>query len=304
MTTRKEILQQSPIYFEQEWEAWFVEKNKIFTDPYGWLSLTAIHWLDDGQTQEIEQFPGSWLPVGHTITYYPSNSKPVTNRGKLVTSPVSIQVDEPGDFSLENFDYRGIRAELIKREGSLFPFAVRIRDPHAPTREQFAGIFHYPVEQSWVVPARFEPAAELTEVRVKADLRPYSSENKLGILHIELQGQTYPLTVLQEHNDDTGMRIVGPSQGKTKYLSNRAETEHVGVIRFRDKTSGLETYEGGRRIRIDVSSPEDVNYIDFNRAANPACAYNVYCTCPFAPSENYIPIEITAGEKKPHVSPL
>jgi uncharacterized protein (DUF1684 family) len=45
---------------------------------------------------------------------------------------------------------------------------------------------------------------------------------------------------------------------------------------FKDKTSGKET----------------------NRAHNPFCQYNEKYVCPFAPEENWLPIEIRAGEKR------
>ncbi len=66
---------------------------------------------------------------------------------------------------------------------------------------------------------------------------------------------------------------------------------------FRDKTSGKETYPEGRYLHIEPMAGGRV-LVDFNRAYNPFCEYNDKYLCPFAPQENWLPIEIRAGEKR------
>ena len=64
---------------------------------------------------------------------------------------------------------------------------------------------------------------------------------------------------------------------------------------FKDETSGSQTYGGGRY--VDVKPGKTTCMIDFNMAYNPYCAYNSYYICPIPPKENFIGIEILAGEK-------
>lgn len=66
---------------------------------------------------------------------------------------------------------------------------------------------------------------------------------------------------------------------------------------FKDKTSGIETYEKGRYLYIEPVSGAKV-LIDFNRAYNPFCQYNERYTCPFAPEENRLDVAVRAGEKR------
>ena len=66
---------------------------------------------------------------------------------------------------------------------------------------------------------------------------------------------------------------------------------------IKDKTSGKETYSEGRYIYIEPM-PGGKVLIDFNRAHNPFCQYNEKYICPFAPKENWLEIEIRAGEKR------
>ena len=72
-------------------------------------------------------------------------------------------------------------------------------------------------------------------------------------------------------------------------------------IWFTDKTTNNESYGVGRY--IDFEKQADPNYIydvDFNLAYNPYCAYSPDYSCAIPTKEDYIPLAITAGEKKFH----
>jgi hypothetical protein len=72
---------------------------------------------------------------------------------------------------------------------------------------------------------------------------------------------------------------------------------------FRDmrRESG-ETY-GASRYLLDTIKGADLGFskskmiLDFNYAYNPSCAYNPRWDCPLAPTENWLEIDISAGEK-------
>lgn len=71
---------------------------------------------------------------------------------------------------------------------------------------------------------------------------------------------------------------------------------------FKDGTSGQETFGGGRYLYDTIKGADLGAYwetitLDFNFAYNPSCAYNDAYSCPLAPQENQLPIEIKAGEK-------
>jgi len=72
-------------------------------------------------------------------------------------------------------------------------------------------------------------------------------------------------------------------------------------IWFTDKTTGKETYGVGRYLDFEYEDDTDKIYtIDFNRAYNPYCAYSAEFTCPIPREEDFIDIEIKAGEKNFH----
>lgn len=72
-------------------------------------------------------------------------------------------------------------------------------------------------------------------------------------------------------------------------------------IWFTDETTNKESYGVGRY--IDFEKDEDTSYIydiDFNLAYNPYCAYSADYSCAIPTKEDFIPLEIAAGEKKFH----
>ncbi len=75
-------------------------------------------------------------------------------------------------------------------------------------------------------------------------------------------------------------------------------------IPFKDKTNGKDTYEGGRYIDAEILSGYRM-VLDFNMAYFPSCAYNEKFVCALPPRENFLDVEILAGEKmrRPSATP-
>jgi len=77
-------------------------------------------------------------------------------------------------------------------------------------------------------------------------------------------------------------------------------------VPFRDRTSGVESYGGGRYL-LDTIKSADLGsevaggtvVLDFNYAYNPSCAYDPQWSCPLAPPENWLAVEVRAGERGP-----
>jgi len=86
-----------------------------------------------------------------------------------------------------------------------------------------------------------------------------------------------------------------------KLQAYKSEASEEGLfIPFRDATSGKQTYGAGRYLDLrpeDHLKSEGKWIVDFNKAYNPWCAYNDNYACPFVPPENWLQVEILAGEK-------
>jgi uncharacterized protein (DUF1684 family) len=49
----------------------------------------------------------------------------------------------------------------------------------------------------------------------------------------------------------------------------------------------------------DLGVDGDGLVVDFNFAYHPSCAFDPRWTCPLAPTENRLPLEVRAGERLP-----
>lgn len=70
-------------------------------------------------------------------------------------------------------------------------------------------------------------------------------------------------------------------------------------VPFKDLTNGAETYSAGRYLYVRLPKTEADAILDFNLAYNPNCAYgNKDYSCTLPPKENFLQVEIKAGELK------
>ncbi|ELY90576.1 hypothetical protein C483_10966 [Natrialba hulunbeirensis JCM 10989] len=71
-------------------------------------------------------------------------------------------------------------------------------------------------------------------------------------------------------------------------------------IPFRDKTTGQQSYEGGRYMELaadrDLETGDEL-VVDFNLAYTPFCAFSETYDCPLPPKENWLDVTIPAGER-------
>jgi uncharacterized protein (DUF1684 family) len=97
-----------------------------------------------------------------------------------------------------------------------------------------------------------------------------------------------------------------PFEGGLRRLALFWLPEYSGglFLPFRDRTNGRETYGGGRYLLdggkgADLGGDSDAGtvVVDFNFAYQPSCAFDPRWSCPLAPPENRLDIEVRAGER-------
>jgi uncharacterized protein (DUF1684 family) len=82
-----------------------------------------------------------------------------------------------------------------------------------------------------------------------------------------------------------------------KRWQNFLNTKTFCSFPFKDATNGKSTYGGGRYINLTAPLDKQV-ILDFNLAYNPSCAYGSdRYSCSLPPKENFLQVEINAGEK-------
>jgi len=151
-------------------------------------------------------------------------------------------------------------------------------------RGSFGGLHYFDHDPSYRVSARVEPG-DGTELVIDTGGEDGAvTYRRVGRLAFTLDGQECGLTVLSLVQYAGGL-----------------------FVPFRDRTSGKETYGGGRYLFdtakdtdglvLEVTSGSSEVVLDFNYAYNASCAYSPRWACPLAPPENHLPVAIRAGEK-------
>ncbi len=150
-------------------------------------------------------------------------------------------------------------------------------------RASFEGLRYFEHDPSYRVGARLEPG-DGSELDIDTGGEDgVVHYRRAGTLMFRLAGQDCRLTVLSLVQYAGGL-----------------------FVPFRDRTSGRETYGGGRYLFDTAKDTDglvleiepgslDVT-IDFNYAYNASCAYNPRWACPLAPPENHLPVPVRAGE--------
>ena len=97
--------------------------------------------------------------------------------------------------------------------------------------------------------------------------------------------------------------VNGQKQALTAFVAESAADARTLFVPFGDTTNRAETYGGGRYLELPRTST-GLYDLDFNRAYNPFCVYDVRYECPLPPRENRLPMAIRAGEQMPSTKKL
>ncbi|HET9033426.1 MAG TPA: DUF1684 domain-containing protein [Dokdonella sp.] len=262
-------------------ETWRAERVERLKAPNGWLSLVGLDWLKPGINTigsagdndiVIAKAPahlGSIEWKGDKVSLTLSADSGAKIDGKSATSAELLD-DSHESPTMISFDT--VNFYLIDRAGG--KKGLRIKDSEAKTRSGFLGIDYFPIDPSWRIEAKwvaFDPPHFLEVPNVIGTIDKMPVPGKAVFEH---GGKTFELLPVLETDDADELFYI-----------------------IADKTSGKETYGAARFIYSEMPKDGKV-IIDFNKAYNPPCAFTPYATCPLAPPENRLGVEVRAGEKK------
>lgn len=262
-----------------EVEAWRAQRAERLKQPRGWLSLVGLHWLKNGANtigsaadndQVLAGGPahlGVLTLADGRITLVVADDAQATVDGQPVRR-AQLSDDTSAAPSLVAFGT--LSFVVIERDGR---HALRVWDSASTTLAAFKGIDSFPVDPEWRVTARwvvFDPAQTLDIPNVLGGIDTVSVPGKAVFEH---DGETFELLPMVESADADQLFFV-----------------------FADRTSGRQTYGGGRFLYTDMPTGGHV-VLDFNKAYNPPCIFTPHATCPLAPPENRLRTRVTAGEK-------
>jgi uncharacterized protein (DUF1684 family) len=148
-----------------------------------------------------------------------------------------------------------------------------LKDVESEAVRSYRGPQFFPLDLSYLVIAKWEPAVGNRTVEVPNVLGDITPTPVRGVAIFQLNGQEYRLRAIED----------GDKEKKLFFI-------------FSDPTNQTLTYHAGRFLKSDPATNGTV-VLDFNRAYNPPCALTPYATCPLPPKENRLIAAIPVGEK-------
>jgi uncharacterized protein (DUF1684 family) len=247
----------------------------------GWLSVVGLHWLKPGESR-LGSDPASdvLLPArapatvgtlelsGDRAVFRAAPGVKVMKAGQPFPEG-EIRSDADGKADVLALGDGGIKLILLKRGER---HALRVKDSRSETRTSFAGLRWFPIDESWIIKARFIPAPSKTKLVFDNIVGEQDVSESPGYVEFERGGKSYKLQVALE--SDGSFWLV-----------------------FRDGTSGRTTAGNARQLIVPAPKGGTV-VLDFNKTINLPCSYIPFATCPLAPRQNRLSLPITAGELK------
>lgn len=253
---------EASVTYQAEIDEWARGRDAWWRNPDGYLSLTALHWLDETP----RRFPGIGVAYLDGETAVLEFEEGVTLDGQPVkeyrVSP-ELPRNKP-DFR------RGSSHFYVNRHGK--KVGIRVKDPNSKILKNFQSMQSFPVDPAWRLVGRFEAAPATIPVASVVD--ETTSESSPGYAVFERGGETYRLRLMGDEKD-------------TSYF-----------LVFSDQTAGKTTYSACRFLDVEKAADGSL-VLDFNKSENPPCSVTPFATCPLPPQGNILPFEIPVGEKAP-----
>lgn len=271
---------------ERDVQQWREQRLAALRADHGWLTLAALAWLDPGEHRlgaaddaDIVFPAGAPASVG-TLVVQDGQVRLRVAEGvdaRIAGAPVTdvvLRSDADPTQPADRVQLGPRFTFLIISRGDRL--ALRLYDLESPARRDFTQIPGFPASSAWQVQARFEPYDPPRQIEHPTVLGTDQPAEVPGVAIFNIDDHEYRLTPILEK---------GPHGDELLFV-------------FRDLTSGVETYQGGRFLVAPM--PTDGRLVlDFNRAHNPPCAFTPYATCPVPRPENRLALRVTAGEQAP-----
>ena len=267
--------------YETEVEMWRKKMSDDLRVPDGWLSLTGLFELNEGEhTIGSDESCDVVLPAGAPahlgVLAFKDNQ---THLSITTDAPVLVDgVPAHEAVLLDDGDGATTPTKVTTGTATFFVhsydgrFAIRVKDSAHPAIAAFTERVWFEVNPAYRVRGQFVP--QMQTVQIATMVNTTSNYQSPGVVNFELHGQPQQLLV------------TGRKGNKLSVL-------------MRDATSGKETYAAVRFLTIEVDEGSDGGNadVDFNRAYSPPCAFTPYATCPLPPRQNILTVRVEAGER-------
>jgi len=263
--------------YEQAVLEWRTKKYNDLVGENGWLALAGLFWLKRGRNLvgsnpmcevTLPERGPSFLGIiewkGKVVRLNVAEGVRVEVNGKLVQSAILKSTHDPKPSFIT---WNSIRMVLHEHVGK---YAIRIWDNQRSQRFSLPALKWFPINKDFRFNARYTtyPKPKMSD---QPDTFGDIVEDRMdGFLTFRYEGKSYKLDVTEVK-------------------------DHKLFIKFKDLTSGKETYPPSRYCYTEPVKESKV-VLDFNYSYSPPCAFTEYATCIFAPQQNNLPFRVEAGE--------
>ncbi len=269
--------------YEAEILEWRSDRYRRLTAPDGWLSLVGLFPLDADEltfgtgtavdlafedSDEELTFGTIARRANESFTVRSAPGVELFSDGEPVDS---IELRAATDGASAPLDVPPYRFFVIEHSGRYY---LRVRDLARVDRIDLPEIDYFPIDPAWHLEARFEAYEPPRILPVPTILDVDDDSVSPGALVFEHDGGSHRLDALE-----SGDRL---------------------FVIFADRTTGEETYGGGRYLYTDLPDASGRVVVDFNKAYNPPCVFTPFATCPLPPQQNRLDTAIEAGELMVH----
>jgi uncharacterized protein (DUF1684 family) len=256
---------------------WRAKKHEERVGENGWLAVAGLFWLKPGRNligsnsvcevvlpERAPTFIGIAELKGEMVRLQVAAGVPVQINDRSVQKAI---LKSNKDQKPSYITWNDIHMVLHEHSGK---YAIRVWDNKREQRFNLPPSKWFPIDKKFHISARYTRYAT-PKISEQEDTFGETVEDRLdGTITFKFDGITYKLDATE--TDDSRL-----------------------FIKFRDATSGKETYPPSRYLYTPPVNGNKV-ILDFNYAYSPPCAFTEFATCLFAAPQNTLPFRVEAGE--------
>ncbi len=268
-----------PEDYEQTVNEWKEYRIDRLTEPTGWLRLTDLIWLEEGENRfgsgenmgirfpegTIPEYAGVFTLDSGIVHMNVADDVLIENEGEPVDEKMIFDGENRPEFTHEDLIW------YVDTRGD--QHGIRLYNQDSPEADQFEGFPFYPLDPEWHLKGRFVPAPDGHTITIVNVLGDTIERESPGSVEFRVDGELYSLDAFESAS---GLFLM-----------------------FTDQTNRTDTYQAGRYMIIDLPDENGHTIIDFNKAYNPPCAFSKLTTCQLPPPQNRLDLTIPAGEQRP-----
>ncbi|NJC55053.1 DUF1684 domain-containing protein [Brevibacterium marinum] len=298
--------------FVTEWNTWRDSRNSALATPFGWLSVSGLHWLDE--TTTWPDAPGTFTVDGGWVSV---DLEPETKAGPAAaTLDLMSRTAEAGSGTSRP---SATSSASVPSDTTAMPMVREIPNAEARVEENgFSAKLPTGGSLQWFTVGNV--LYELIDRAGRIGIRVRDSKSPLLGKFFEVPvfdpnpdfvflGKFTPFETPQVHPINTAqddLKVETPAVGVVSFTSEAGEVRLLATgnpatglqLDFHDSTNGVST-PAWRTLDLGVPNQDGSLVVDFNRAVDYPFAFTAFATCPAPIAGNIVPFEVTAGERTP-----